>query len=292
MNEKQTNRSESVFFFLNAWWRQRQKPVRPPRQRQRWLPTPGNILFSLLLVGLLILTQQAWATSTQSANATGASASATTINYQGRLAAPDGTPKNGTFGMSFALWDAASSGSIIWGPENHSAVPVTDGLFNVGLGSQTSGGIPTTVWNGDRYLAITVSGETLTPRELIRSVPIAGMALTISDGAVTTPKIVSASVTRDKLDMADLIPVKSGNFTYIPQNGERTETYTIDISQLGLSGRPKGIAQVTNGTHSHTVLVHYDYDNSTATEAKLVFFRPDGGNLPATNLRIIYFLWE
>jgi len=40
------------------------------------------------------------------------------------------------------------------------------------LGSQTSGGIPTSTWNGDRYLEITVGGETLSPRELIRSVPI------------------------------------------------------------------------------------------------------------------------
>lgn len=41
---------------------------------------------------------------------------------------------------------------------------------SVGLGSQTSGGIPTSVWNGDRYLEITVGGETLSLHELIRSV--------------------------------------------------------------------------------------------------------------------------
>jgi hypothetical protein len=59
----------------------------------------------------------------------------------------------------------------------------------VGLGSQTSGGIPTTTWNGDRYLEITVGGETLEPRELIRSVPIAGMALTVPDGAIESRHI-------------------------------------------------------------------------------------------------------
>jgi hypothetical protein len=57
------------------------------------------------------------------------------------------------------------------------------------LGSQTSGGIPTTTWNGDRYLEITVGGETLEPRELIRSVPIAGMALTVPDGAISNEKL-------------------------------------------------------------------------------------------------------
>ncbi|NHZ72422.1 MAG: hypothetical protein GWP17_05000, partial [Aquificales bacterium] len=143
------NENKNLLHYAADWWQARQTSPRSPESWGRWLPTPGNILFSLLLVGLLILTQQAWA-SPGSAAMNAVSASATTINYQGRLAAPDGSPKDGTFGMSFALWDAASGGSIVWGPENHSAVPVTDGLFNVGLGSQTSGGIPTTVWNGDR----------------------------------------------------------------------------------------------------------------------------------------------
>jgi hypothetical protein len=86
--------------------------------------------------------------------------------------------------MSFALFDAASAGNLVWGPEVHDAVPVSDGLFSVGLGSRTTGGIPTTTWNGDRYLEIAVGGETLEPRELIRSVPVAGMALTVPDGAI------------------------------------------------------------------------------------------------------------
>ena len=154
-----------------------------PTIKYRWLPTPGNIIFSLLLVGLLILTQRVWATPAQNTDAPGLSA--TTVNYQGHLAAPNGTPKNGSFDMSFAIYNAASGGSLVWGPENHSAVPVTNGLFNIGLGSKTSSGIPTTVWNGDRFLQITVGGETLTPRELIRGVPIAGMALTVPDGTIT-----------------------------------------------------------------------------------------------------------
>ncbi|MCP4537575.1 MAG: hypothetical protein GY832_10545, partial [Chloroflexi bacterium] len=90
--------------------------------------------------------------------------------------------------------DAATGGSIVWGPEAHPAVPVSEGLFSVGLGSQTGGGIPTTTWNGDRYLEITVGGETLSPRELIRSVPIAGMALTVPDGAITASKLAPEAI--------------------------------------------------------------------------------------------------
>jgi len=156
----------------------------------RWFVPNGG---TLLLVAALILTQQVWARPLLSpASAPGPSA--TTVNYQGRLADHSGNPLNGTYGMTFSLWDAATGGNLVWGPESHAAVPVSQGLFSVGLGSQTSGGIPTTVWNGDRYLQITVGGETLAPRELIRSIPIAGMALTVPDGAITSAMIQDGSL--------------------------------------------------------------------------------------------------
>jgi len=155
----------------------------------RWLTPNGG---TVLLVVALIATAQMWAKPlVQPASAP--SPSATTVNYQGRLANPDGTPvEDDRYGISFALYDAQEDGNLVWGPEDHPAVPVTDGLFSVGLGSRTSGGIPPTTWNGDRYLEITVAGETLEPRELIRSVPIAGMALTVPDGAIGSGQIAHA----------------------------------------------------------------------------------------------------
>ena len=83
-------------------------------------------------------------------------------------------------------------------------MPVSDGLFSVGLGSQTSGGIPTSVWGGDRYLETTVGGETLSPRELIRSVPVAGMALTVPDGAVTNEKLALSYWSASPADTVDI----------------------------------------------------------------------------------------
>ena len=220
------NDNKNIFDYLSEWQHARQaKQQKSPRHASRWLPSPGNVIFTLVMIGLLILTQRTWASNSQSANTPGPST--TTINYQGRLADDAGNPQTGTLGMSFAIWDAANGGGIIWGPENHSAVPVTDGLFNVGLGSQTSGGIPTTVWNGDRYLEITVGGETLTPRELIRSVPVAGMALTAQTAdtaltansadlalSVSNNSVTSASITDGTIVQADapsLIKSANGN---------------------------------------------------------------------------------
>jgi hypothetical protein len=119
--------------------------------------------------------------------------SATTINYQGRLSDEGGTPLDGQYDLKFAIYDAAEDGAMIWPtdgePELHEDVTVSEGLFSVGLGSRTTGGVPTSVWSGDRYLQVWVESEQLAPRELLRSVPIAGMALTVPDGAITNEKM-------------------------------------------------------------------------------------------------------
>ncbi len=176
-----------------------------------WLPSRGNVLFTILVIGLLFTTQNVWARNLASAaNAYGPSA--TTVNYQGRLANKDGTPitQNDVL-IKFGIYNAAEGGSLLWpagGPETHQ-VDVVNGLFTVGLGSLTTGGIPTNLWTGDRYLEITIGDETLTPRELIRSVPVAGMALTVPDGAIGTKQIENNGITTDDilngtLDRADL----------------------------------------------------------------------------------------
>ncbi len=209
-------------------------PRRPGRLGRllRWfLPNGGT----LLLVALLILTQQVWAKPLLSP-ASVPGPTATTVNYQGRLADSGGTPLDGTYGMSFSLWDAATTGgSLVWGPEGHAAVPVSEGLFSVGLGSQTSGGILASAWNGDRYLEVTVGGETLTPRELIRSVPVAGMALTVPDGAIESRNArlsvgrVAASIPGgNRLELTNgFQDVPGTTFTLTP---ETDQTYLVYVT--------------------------------------------------------------
>jgi hypothetical protein len=100
------------------------------------------------------------------------------LNYQGNLAGTDGTPKNGTFTMTFAIYDAQTAGTQLptatpWSEAQN--VTVTNGVFNVLLGSVTS--LPSTLFDGGpadsrgplRFLEISVDGETLTPRQRIAS---------------------------------------------------------------------------------------------------------------------------
>ena len=171
-------------------------------------------------------------------------------------------------------------------PEVH-VVDVTDGLFSVGLGSQTSGGIPTNVWDGDRYLEITVGGETLSPRELIRSVPIAGMALTVPDGAIGS-KQMSPTIFETKTESEIAVPVTSSTANFVafslevdfPVDANYLIMYKI-TSRHGLTGKRilttlrdenfDAIGSSTNSTifqpHSHT-----DHAGSISSSATTVQF--------------------
>jgi hypothetical protein len=187
----------------------------------RWLTPNGG---TLLVVIVLLLTQNVWARSA-AGSAAAPGPAATTVNYQGRLSDSSGNPLTGSYDMSFSLWDAANGGNKVWGPESQAAVPVNDGLFHVGLGSQTSGGIPTSVWEGDRYLEITVDGETLSPRELVRSVPIAGMALTVPDHAITGQHLAKTGFGASNVPLRNFVirePVAQADFSIDTEVTEAT----------------------------------------------------------------------
>ena len=161
------------------------------------VPNLGTIVVVILLL---------WANSAGAApwNDTAAAPtwpSTTTINYQGRLTDSGGVPLDGYYDMHFALYDSDADGTLLWGPEDQLAVPVSDGLFSVDLGGQTDGGIPNSVLAGDIWLEITVAGETLSPRERLGAVPYAmqaSTALTVPDDSITAEKIAAGAITQEK----------------------------------------------------------------------------------------------
>jgi len=171
------------------------------RQR-RWLrallPSPGNILFTLLVVGGLL-----WATSAGALPFRApalAGDSTTTISYQGRLADSSGNPiTTSGVGMEFRLYNTDTGGSPLW-EEPHTAVPVEDGLFHVLLGSTNPIPVSLLANNSTLWLGIKVGSDSeMTPREQIASVPYAMMASTVANGAITTEKIADEAVTQAKL---------------------------------------------------------------------------------------------
>ena len=103
-------------------------------------------------------------------------AQGTAFTYQGRLNA-SGSPANGSFDLTFSVWDAASGPSQIGTTQTKSAVSVSDGLFAVSLdfGAGIFTGAP-------RWLEIAVrpaasgSFTTLTSRQPVTAAPYAMFA--------------------------------------------------------------------------------------------------------------------
>lgn len=103
------------------------------------------------------------------------------INYQGRLTDNEGKPFDTTVSMTFTIYDDSTAGAESKWSEVHPSITVTNGLFNILLGSIDS--IPDTVFNNPvRYLGIQVGSETELPRIKFITVPYSFRVSTI-DGA-------------------------------------------------------------------------------------------------------------
>ncbi len=170
--------------------------VRQSAWLRRLLPTPGNVIFTLLLVGGLF-----WAGTAGAVPLLQGGELISTIPYQGRLADADGAPLTGTYSIAFRLYSAATGGAPLWEEQwtGSNGVQVSDGLFNVMLGSLTP--VPQSVITGNSnlWLGVTVgTDDEMTPRVQIGTLPFAVQALTVPDGAITTEKLDDGSVTSDK----------------------------------------------------------------------------------------------
>jgi len=104
------------------------------------------------------------------------------INYQGMLTQSDGTTPvpNGNYSLTFKIYGSLSGTDSLW-REYHSNVSVTNGLFNVILGSVTTLNL---AFNTDYWLGIRVGNDPeLSPRIRLTSVGYAYRAL-VADSAV------------------------------------------------------------------------------------------------------------
>jgi hypothetical protein len=93
------------------------------------------------------------------------------VSFQGQLLDPSGEPRNGVVTLQFSIFTALTDGTQLW-QENHSGVPVVDGVFQVLLGS-VSPLDPTTLASDDLWLEVVADGETLAPRQRVVSAAFA-----------------------------------------------------------------------------------------------------------------------
>ena len=123
----------------------------------------------IAVLGLVLC--MAWA---QCPTAFAAEAVPQLLNYQGKLADSLGKPVDGSKQMIFEFHDAAVDGNLLGGFSETQQVVVTKGVFNVLIGSATTGGVPALVFDQPSvYLGVSVEGEPLSPRQHISSVAYA-----------------------------------------------------------------------------------------------------------------------
>lgn len=143
------------------------------------------------LILLLALTGNLGAQGTASVTP---QAATTTISYQGRLTGTDGRPINATLPMAFSLYTTPTGDTAVWDEVRigNNEVPITDGLFNVLLGSVTP--IDTSILNQELWLGISINGDAeMTPREKLGSVPYAaraGIAQTVPNDSLDRSKFI------------------------------------------------------------------------------------------------------
>ncbi|OQX89893.1 MAG: hypothetical protein B6D65_00940, partial [candidate division Zixibacteria bacterium 4484_93] len=96
------------------------------------------------------------------------------INYQAKLTDADGVALNGDYDITFSIWDDATGGTLLWGPETHSGVTVTNGLFDVQLGTITELALS---FADTYWVETSIEGTTLAPRQMLSTVPYAFRAI-------------------------------------------------------------------------------------------------------------------
>lgn len=106
------------------------------------------------------------------------------INYQGRLTDSTGTPLNGSYALTFRIYDSETAGGMLW-EETHTGVVIQKGIFSVLLGSVTNLNL---AFDKPYFLEIKVGSEVMSPRQRITTSAYAFMAenvISIPRGIIT-----------------------------------------------------------------------------------------------------------
>ncbi len=124
------------------------------------------------------------------------------MNYQGRLANADGTPfATADYELRVSLYDAATNGTLVWGPEvfdgapgtgHGPRLPVVQGYFNVMLGpvDLLERSIADAFGGSNRFVEVTVRDRApIHPRQRILAAPYALMAASVAPGSISDQQI-------------------------------------------------------------------------------------------------------
>jgi hypothetical protein len=184
-----------------------------PGHWQAWLPNRGNVLFTLLLIAGLLWAQSAGALPLANPKSAIPN-SPSTIAYQGRLADANGNPLTGTYNMIFRLYAVPTGGAPLWEEQwtGSNGVRVSDGLFNVMLGSLHAIDQSVIAGHDQLWLGITVgTDDEMTPRVQLGSVPWAMGTRTLLDGTESLGSLAVNGAFTVKNDVPPTVRLQTTN---------------------------------------------------------------------------------
>jgi hypothetical protein len=140
-----------------------------------------------------------------------------TISYQGVLTDSNGVVLNGTYDLTFNLYDAETGGNLVW-EETYQAVEVNNGIFNVILGGKQMAN--NFAFDREYWLGVTVNGEELSRIPLTTS-PYSFGARGVYGGSNIFPFIGSVGIGTTEPTLGAILDVKGISlFDSIRVNGD------------------------------------------------------------------------
>lgn len=235
------------------------------------------------------------ANSAQEASIVGNSLAASQVfHYQGRLLDPQtGQAKaNGTYAMSFAMYNAATGGTALWSENKN--VEVENGLFSTLLGDSTA--LTLNVFDGQElWLGITVGTDAeTTPRQRISHVAYAVHAENAAAlGGKPSGDFAPVDHAHFALDAADGSP---GNALYVSADGNvgiGTTTPAVRLSLGSTLARTKlalyeadatnnyglGVVAGLFNLHLNSSGARFGFFNSDEADAQEIFTIMGSGNV-------------
>ncbi len=256
-------------------------------------PTLFKTSFSVIAVAVLVLAGSLLAAP----DAQAAPGINQTINFQGKLANPNGTNlANGTYSVVFALYTASSGGSPIWTETQN--VTTTAGLFRISLGSvDTLSGVN---FNQDSlYLGMTVESDSeMSPRLQFSAVPYAfnakqvnGLSVTNNGGnslniAANKGLTVSNTLTLTGVDSSSINFGSGGTVCYTDAScvtadsldfSHLADSMSLDVStSINLGSNNLSLAGTGQVNFAHTGLTTFAGDVSIGTHTATTKLDVDG----------------